>query len=510
MSIWQGVDPRLRQVFEEVERRYPGMARVTEGMRGKERQRELVNQGFSKTMNSRHLRGGAVDVAPLVNGKATYDWQHYYPFAKKVKAVASELGVPIEWGGDWKSFKDGPHWQIAGDTINASQIQPGPAYQGQSIQPVSTQQQLQPQGAQPMPQGLLSQEDNSGGLGLFEPTLGQRMASNPLLQMGLGIMASGNIGSGAMAGLAQANQAQSAQQKFQLELARSAGGGQDLTALERQLAATGLQPGTPQYQQAMWKLLTTPKTNVETNVTTGKKERIPIPAGAPSGAIWKNPEKPGEGMLVPDPNSPTQMREVPHTVATASTAGEATKEAQIQSVGGMLSRYGQLLDADDTDQLSGMGGLWTKWRARPEWQSATADSVANFFGNEITPDAAEAIVLSSKIEKELIAAMRGAAVGPEEEKNFVPSLPVLGTPKMVQKINAKITEANIEYLNERAEYNRGRRNVMPTLPEYEQIRLEATQGSSPQSATPGAVNNSDAARRARVEAYLPGVFNNAP
>jgi peptidoglycan L-alanyl-D-glutamate endopeptidase CwlK len=29
-----------------------------------------------------------------------------------VKRAAQEVGVPVEWGGDWKSFKDGPHWQL--------------------------------------------------------------------------------------------------------------------------------------------------------------------------------------------------------------------------------------------------------------------------------------------------------------------------------------------------------------------------------------------------------------
>ena len=29
-----------------------------------------------------------------------------------MKQAAKELGVNIVWGGDWKSFKDGPHFQI--------------------------------------------------------------------------------------------------------------------------------------------------------------------------------------------------------------------------------------------------------------------------------------------------------------------------------------------------------------------------------------------------------------
>jgi peptidoglycan L-alanyl-D-glutamate endopeptidase CwlK len=29
-----------------------------------------------------------------------------------MKQAAYELNIKIEWGGDWKSFKDGPHFQL--------------------------------------------------------------------------------------------------------------------------------------------------------------------------------------------------------------------------------------------------------------------------------------------------------------------------------------------------------------------------------------------------------------
>ncbi|MNL80550.1 hypothetical protein D3C87_2074350 [compost metagenome] len=40
------------------------------------------------------------------------DWSQFKDLAGVVKACAEELGVPVEWGGDWKTFKDGPHFQI--------------------------------------------------------------------------------------------------------------------------------------------------------------------------------------------------------------------------------------------------------------------------------------------------------------------------------------------------------------------------------------------------------------
>lgn len=85
---------------------------VLEGLRTLDRQRQLVAKGASKTLNSRHLTGHAVDLAPVIDGKVSWDWPLYHKLAKAVKQAARELGVPIEWGGDWKSFKDGPHWQL--------------------------------------------------------------------------------------------------------------------------------------------------------------------------------------------------------------------------------------------------------------------------------------------------------------------------------------------------------------------------------------------------------------
>lgn len=85
---------------------------VLEGLRKLERQKQLVAQGASKTMKSRHLTGHAVDLAPMIGGKVSWDWPLYHRLAPIVKRAASEVGHAIEWGGDWKSFKDGPHWQL--------------------------------------------------------------------------------------------------------------------------------------------------------------------------------------------------------------------------------------------------------------------------------------------------------------------------------------------------------------------------------------------------------------
>ena len=108
----KGVHPDLIKVVELAIKKTPVDFIVTEGLRTKERQKQLVAAGASKTMNSRHLTGHAFDVAALVGGSVRWDWPLYTKIAEAVKAAANELGVEIIWGGDWKSFRDGPHFEL--------------------------------------------------------------------------------------------------------------------------------------------------------------------------------------------------------------------------------------------------------------------------------------------------------------------------------------------------------------------------------------------------------------
>ncbi|MGO1500823.1 MAG: M15 family metallopeptidase [Marinobacter sp.] len=85
---------------------------VLESLRTKARQKELFDSGASTTMSSRHLTGHAVDLGAWVSGGVRWDWPLYYKIADAMKQAAKELGVALEWGGDWTSFKDGPHFQL--------------------------------------------------------------------------------------------------------------------------------------------------------------------------------------------------------------------------------------------------------------------------------------------------------------------------------------------------------------------------------------------------------------
>lgn len=74
--------------------------RVIEGVRTSERQRQLVRNGSSKTLNSRHLTGHAVDLAPMVNNQIPWeDWSAFHLVAKAMKQAAKEMELPLQWGG---------------------------------------------------------------------------------------------------------------------------------------------------------------------------------------------------------------------------------------------------------------------------------------------------------------------------------------------------------------------------------------------------------------------------
>jgi len=108
-SRLSGVHPDLVSVVERAIEITEQDFSVLQGLRSLEQQRINVEKGVSKTMNSRHLTGHAVDLIPY---PVSWDWEYFYPIADAMKQAAEELGVDIEWGGDWKSFPDGPHFQL--------------------------------------------------------------------------------------------------------------------------------------------------------------------------------------------------------------------------------------------------------------------------------------------------------------------------------------------------------------------------------------------------------------
>jgi len=108
----KGVDERLVNVVKRAIEISEIDFVVTEGLRTKERQAALFKAGATRTMNSKHLVGKAVDLAALVDGTVRWDWPLYAKLAEAMKRAAEILNVEIEWGGDWIPFKDGPHLQL--------------------------------------------------------------------------------------------------------------------------------------------------------------------------------------------------------------------------------------------------------------------------------------------------------------------------------------------------------------------------------------------------------------
>jgi peptidoglycan L-alanyl-D-glutamate endopeptidase CwlK len=112
LSKLDGVDNNLVNVVKRAIELTSVDFKVLEGLRTQERQKELFAQKVTQTMNSKHLVGRAVDLGALKDGVVSWDKHLYFELAKAMKQAAKELDVNIRWGGDFKSFFDGPHFEL--------------------------------------------------------------------------------------------------------------------------------------------------------------------------------------------------------------------------------------------------------------------------------------------------------------------------------------------------------------------------------------------------------------
>lgn len=108
----KGVHPRLVAVVERAAALSEVEFIVTEGLRDRTRQAALVKAGASRTLNSRHLTGHAVDVAARVAGRIRWDWPLYPRIAEAFRQAAAEQATALVWGGDWPRLRDGPHYEL--------------------------------------------------------------------------------------------------------------------------------------------------------------------------------------------------------------------------------------------------------------------------------------------------------------------------------------------------------------------------------------------------------------
>lgn len=137
----EGVNPVLVECVHRAIQLTEVDFRVYDGIRTKAEQERMVSRGVSKTMDSKHLTGHAVDLVPIIDGILKWDWEGCYAIACAMDQAATELGVAhrITWGAAWdktldqyggekiayakevlayanrhpgKDFLDGPHFQI--------------------------------------------------------------------------------------------------------------------------------------------------------------------------------------------------------------------------------------------------------------------------------------------------------------------------------------------------------------------------------------------------------------
>lgn len=108
----KGVHPDMQKVVRAAIAKLKSDVLVVEGLRTVSRQKKLVAKGASKTMNSRHITGHAVDLCAMSDGALSWGSPNAPKIAKAMKDAATAAKVELDWGGDWKSFVDTPHFEL--------------------------------------------------------------------------------------------------------------------------------------------------------------------------------------------------------------------------------------------------------------------------------------------------------------------------------------------------------------------------------------------------------------
>ena len=117
----KNVDQRLVDICNELIKEIDFT--VIEGYRTLERQKELFDAGFSKIdgikKKGKHNYSPslAIDIIPYKKGHNPFDGSEestkmFKELNKSFDKVAKKLGIKYEWGGNWKTFVDLPHYQV--------------------------------------------------------------------------------------------------------------------------------------------------------------------------------------------------------------------------------------------------------------------------------------------------------------------------------------------------------------------------------------------------------------
>ena len=100
--------PLMQKLFNKVINFYDCV--IIQGIRTKEEQDKYFSDGKSKLKwpDSKHNKNPsyAVDAAPFINGKLSWDTKQCLHFAGFVQGMAADMGIPLRYGGDWDLDRD--------------------------------------------------------------------------------------------------------------------------------------------------------------------------------------------------------------------------------------------------------------------------------------------------------------------------------------------------------------------------------------------------------------------
>jgi len=109
----QSIDPQLGDMVRRAQAIAGVKFVVGSGKRDDAMQKKAVEWGWSKTNDSDHEHGSSVDLWPIdENGAVKFDPAMQQDIIMAMKLAAKELGVELDIGAEWKSYKDKPHFGI--------------------------------------------------------------------------------------------------------------------------------------------------------------------------------------------------------------------------------------------------------------------------------------------------------------------------------------------------------------------------------------------------------------
>ena len=119
-----GVDPRIPEIIDlalQITKVDFGIPHYG-GVRKPAEQYHLFQQGRSKAdgyiKKSKHQSGKAFDVFAYVDGDASWEKEHLAQVAAAILQAAMMLGHKLMWGGLFKGWFDGPHFELIEEEQN--------------------------------------------------------------------------------------------------------------------------------------------------------------------------------------------------------------------------------------------------------------------------------------------------------------------------------------------------------------------------------------------------------